>query len=112
MHDKNEQNYKTTTTGLLEYVGPQTLESIQSRLLEIQEERPRRLHNLKENYSSSIEDEMEAMDISFLDVEQAKLEMKRQFILDRREGWKAKVVWNIVVPIFLAIITAYFVAHR
>ncbi|HRH23108.1 MAG TPA: hypothetical protein PK295_00540 [Candidatus Magasanikbacteria bacterium] len=88
-----------------------SLNSIEKRLLEIEEEKPRRIDNLQENYSASFEDEMEAMDIGYLDVEKAQLQTKRQFILDRRDSWKSKIVWNMLVPIVVSVITAYFVTQ-
>lgn len=86
-----------------------SLEAIEKRLLEIEEEKPRRIHNLSEDFSNSEEDYIEGLEIGWLDNEKALLQLKRQFILDRREGWKARIVWNILVPIVVAVITAYVV---
>lgn len=36
-----------------------------------------------------------------------RLEIKRRFILDRRESFIPKTMWNIVVPIVLSVVTAY-----
>lgn len=93
-----------------EHIKPLSFQEIEKRLLEIEEEKPRRIHNAKENYSGSWDDELEALDIAYLDVEKATLQMKRQFILDRRNGWLAKMLWSIIVPIIAAIITAYIVS--
>ncbi|MCX6731814.1 MAG: hypothetical protein NTX55_02380 [Candidatus Parcubacteria bacterium] len=86
------------------------MQEIEKRLLEIEEEKPRRIHNASENYSGSWDDELETLDIAYLDVEKAILQMKRQFILDKRNNWRARVFWNIVIPIIVAIITAYLVS--
>ena len=83
------------------------LTSIEKRLLEIDEEKTERTFNLKENYTNSIENIMEADDIAYLDIEKGKLQLMRQFILDRRNNWKARVFWSIVAPIIVATIVAY-----
>ena len=94
---------------VLKYAGPTSLKKIEERLLEIEHEKPMRIHNAKENYSGGIDDEIEADDIEYLDVEKTQLQLKRQFILDERNGWKAKSIWNVIVPIIVSIITAYVV---
>ena len=86
-----------------------SLKEIEKRLLEIEEERPRRLHNLKENYSNSLNDEIAGINISYLDVEKARLQMERRFALDKRNNWLARIIWSGVVPIIVAVITAYLV---
>lgn len=101
---------KSKTENVLKYDGPTSLKKIEARLLEIEHEKPMRIHNAKENYSGSIDDEIEADDIGYLDVEKAQLQLKRQFILDERNSWKAKSVWNVVVPIIASVITAYLVS--
>jgi hypothetical protein len=89
----------------------ESLAAIEKRLLEIEEEKPRRIHNLSESYSNSNEDIIEGMDIQWLDTEKAILQLKRRFILDRRESWKSKAVWNVFVPILVATITALIVGN-
>lgn len=101
--DKKKEN-------VLKYTGPTSLKGIEDRLLEIEHEKPMRIHNARENYSGSIDDEIEADDIGHLGVEKTRLQLKRQFILDERNGWKAKSVWNVVVPIIVSVITAYLVS--
>ena len=32
-----------------------------------------------------------------------KLETERQFILDHRESWLPKTIWNIIVPIIISV---------
>jgi len=83
------------------------LSYIEKRLLEIDEEKDRRKFNLKENYTNSIEDTIEADDIKYLDIEKGKLQLTRQFILDKRDDWKAKVLWSIIAPTIVASIVAY-----
>lgn len=85
-----------------------TLAEIEERLLVIEYEKPRRIYKVKENFNW--DDEIEASEIAYLDVEKAQLERKRQFILDRRNDWKAKGIWNIIVPIVVSVITAYLVS--
>lgn len=94
----------------MKYTGPTSLKAIEERLLEIEHEKPMRIHNSKENYSGSIEDEIEAADIDYLDVEKAQLQLKRQFILDNRSSWLAKSIWNVIVPIVVSIITTYIIS--
>ncbi len=100
-------NYKKFFSRIIGYFKPYSLQETEKRLLEIEEEKPRRIHNLQENYSASIEDELEVINIANLDTDKITLQMKRQFILDRRNNWKARVFWSIVVPIIVTIITAY-----
>ena len=83
------------------------LREIEKRLLEIEDEKHRRIHNASENHSWSVEDEIEEDNIKYLDVEKTQLQHRRQFILDRRSSWKAKIIWNIIAPMLVAIITAY-----
>jgi len=96
---------------VLKYTGPTSLRGIENRLLEIEHEKPMRIHNMKEDSLGFDEAEIESMDISYLDVERKKLQLKRQFILDGRGGWKAKGFWNVAVPIIVSVITAYLVAY-
>lgn len=42
----------------------------------------------------------------------ARLETERNFILDRRNGWKAKSLWNVFVPILITMITAYLLSFK
>lgn len=95
---------------MFKYTGPILLKDIEARLLEIEHEKPMRIH-IAEEYYSTINDKIKADEIAYLDVEKTKLQLKRQFILDERNGWKAKSIWNIAVPIIVSIITAYIVAY-
>lgn len=99
-----------TNENLLRYRGPCSLQDIEVRLLEIEHEIPMRINNARESFTDSIENDIESDAIAYLDVEKAQLQLKRQFILDERNGWKAKSLWNIVVPIIVSVITAYLVA--
>lgn len=101
---------KQTEENILKFTRHTSLKKIEARLLEIEHEKPMRIHNAKENYSGSIDDEIEAGDIRYLDVEKTQLQLKRQFILDKRNGWKAKSVWNVIVPIIVSVITTYLVS--
>lgn len=92
------------------YTGPSSLKDIEERLLEIEVEKPARIHNATENYSEDIDAVIEVQDIKALDDEKSQLQLKRQFILDNRHGWKARVFWSIIAPIIVAIITAYLVS--
>lgn len=88
-----------------------TLAQIEERLLVIEYEKPRRIHEAKENPSGDEWDQiMESDEIDHLDVEKAQLEYKRQFILDRRNSWKVKLFWGFVIPIVVSTITAYVVS--
>lgn len=44
------------------------------------------------------------------EAEISALNLERQFILDKRNGWKPKIFWNVFVPIAVALITSYIVA--
>jgi len=88
----------------MDNIKQKTLEEIENRLLEIEIEKPRRLYELKEDYTGSDGDEIEALNIDYLDTEKTRLEMKRRFILDKRYGWKAKTFWSIVAPIIVAVV--------
>ena len=46
-----------------------------------------------------------------LKIEVEQLEINRQFILDRRESFFLKTVWNIIVPIVLSAITTYITTY-
>ncbi|MCH7605273.1 hypothetical protein IID24_04780 [Patescibacteria group bacterium] len=93
---------------VLKYVGPSSLKEIEARLLEIAHEKPMRIHNLRENYSGSTEDVIEGIDIAYLDTEKLQLQLKRQFILDERNGWKAETL-RYIATIVVSVITAYLV---
>ena len=77
--------------------------------MEIEHEKPMRIHDAKENYSGSIDDEIEADDIKYLDVEKTQLQLKRQFILDQRHSWKVEAL-RYVATIVVSVITAYLVS--
>lgn len=104
MTANNEEN-------IFKYTGPSYLRKVEDRLLEIEHEKEARLYNLREDSSGSIEDEIERSDISYLDVEKKQLQLKRQFILDERNGWKAKSIWNIIVPISVSIIVSVITVY-
>ena len=99
-----------TNENVFKYDGPTSLKKIEERLLKIEREKPTRIYNARENYSNTIDDQIEADNIEYLDAEKAQLQLKRQFILDERSNWKAKSIWNIIIPIIVSIITAYCVS--
>lgn len=101
---------KPNEENALKYVGPTSLKDIETRLLEIEHEKPMRIHNAKENYSGSMVDDIEFDDIAYLDVEKSQLQLRRQFILDKRGDWKPKIIWDVLVPIMVAVATTYIVA--
>ena len=101
---------KTNEKNVFKYAGPLSLKDIEERLLEIDSEKSARIHNAEENPSLDIDAIIEADDIEYLDVEKTQLQLKRQFLLDKRHGWKAKLVWNVIVPIIVSVITALLVS--
>lgn len=101
---------KKEPENIFEYTGPTSLKKIEGRLLEIEQEKSVRAHNAQENYSGIIEDQIEEEEIEHLDIEKKQLELKRQFILDQRNSWKSRGIWNIIVPIIVSVATVYFVS--
>jgi len=43
------------------------------------------------------------------EAEIAALEAERQFILDKRNGWKQKVIWGVLVAIAVSVVATYIV---
>ncbi len=87
------------------------ISDIEKRLLEIDEEKARRIFNMEDDPGSfqDIEGIEEIETIKSLDREKGRLISQRQFILDERNsGWKSKIIWSIFVPIMISIITNYF----
>lgn len=39
-----------------------------------------------------------------------ELDLERQHILDRRNSWKPKIFWDVLVPIIVTIITTYLIS--
>ncbi|OGI95042.1 hypothetical protein A2917_01520 [Candidatus Nomurabacteria bacterium RIFCSPLOWO2_01_FULL_42_17] len=37
------------------------------------------------------------------------LEHKRNFLIDKRESWLPKTIWNLLIPIIISIIVSWFV---
>ena len=90
---------------------PNNLADIEKRLIEIVDEKPTRIYNLNESFSGDMTDHRDEEDaIAYLDTERDKLQIKRQFLLDRRNSWKMRFFWDILVPIFLSGVTAYLVS--
>lgn len=86
------------------------LADVEKRLLEIDAEKNRRIHNLQENYSASVEDYVEELDINYLDIEREQLLLRRRFLLDKRNNWKTKLFFIIITTIISPVITAYLVS--
>ncbi len=38
------------------------------------------------------------------------LELKRTHLLDRRQGWKQRIFWDILIPIIVTIITTFTIS--
>lgn len=87
-----------------------SLADVEKRLLEIDTEKASRIHNLQENYSASVKDYIEELDIDYLDIEKQQLQLRRQFLLDRMNGWKLKLLFVILTTIISPVITAYLVS--
>ena len=69
------------------------LSVIQNRLLELEEETRSIVSSV---FGNNIE------------IEKAKLEKERQFILDERNsGWKSKIIWGVFTPIVVSLVTSY-----
>jgi hypothetical protein len=45
------------------------------------------------------------------EAEIANLEAERSFIMDRRNGWKQKIFWNVIVAIIVSIITTVIIKY-
>ena len=98
---------KKDRESIFKYTRPFALKEIEERLLEIDAEKSARSYGAAKNIIQAIKD---GDDIKYLDVEKTRLQLKRQFILDRRNSWKAKSIWDVVVPIIVSIITAYVIS--
>ncbi|MFA5029900.1 MAG: hypothetical protein WC518_04195 [Patescibacteria group bacterium] len=83
------------------------LSKIEKRLLEIDEEKEFGVYNYGENLTGNFDDEIEKSRILHFDIEKNKLQMERQFILDGRNGWWFRIVWDMVVPIIITLITIF-----
>lgn len=79
----------------------------QSRLKEIEEEI---LKKQKDSVSDS-ENIGNSANVRKIkrEAEITALESERHFIVDRRNSWKPKVIWNVLVPIAVSVVTAYIV---
>lgn len=70
-----------------------------------------RLHIIQ-NRLLEIEKEIRSISLVFNNVliEKAQLELERQFILDERNNWKSRMVWNVLVPIIVSLVTSFLIA--
>ena len=57
-----------------------------------------------------VEDQMKAEDAPLLK-EKEQLDLKRQFILDRRNSLFWRIIWNIIVPISVTLITTFVISR-
>ncbi len=87
-----------------------TLNLINKRLIEISSEKPRRIFKLNENRTNSTDDRIEEMNIDDLDIEKMELEFQRQMILDERGNLFNKLLWSVLAPIVVSIITTLLIS--
>ncbi len=83
-----------------------TLYGIEERILDLKDELEAIRSPLGKRgmYFTTLTDEKE------IESELDKLTIRRQFILDKRDSLFWKIVWNIIVPVVVATITAYMVS--
>ena len=43
------------------------------------------------------------------EAEIAILESERSFILDKRNDWKPRIIWDVLIPIAVSVVTSYIV---
>lgn len=74
------------------------LVSNQERLGEIE-------YQLREDYDPVLCD---AVQHEFIEIEKHNkvLELKRKFILDKRNGWKQRIIFSLIVPAIVSIVVA------
>ncbi|MDP2704118.1 MAG: hypothetical protein Q8P01_02755 [bacterium] len=78
-----------------------TLEHIEERLIIIEEEK---VEHAPHPYSlQTLADKNKIIN---LEKERAKLQLKRQFILDKRNNWKAKLLWSFIIPVVVSMIVS------
>ncbi len=82
------------------------LSKIEDEIVVTQELR-RKLISSKFLSTQYVPEESLELRIEHLDSQISTLETKRNFILDRREGWLPKTIWNILVSIVVTVITVY-----
>ncbi|KKS96766.1 hypothetical protein A3B05_00015 [Candidatus Giovannonibacteria bacterium RIFCSPLOWO2_01_FULL_43_160] len=80
-----------------------------SRLKEIEEEILRKRNGIFGDGTVNFGNSFNARKTE-IEAQVAILEAERRFIIDRRNGWKPKVIWDVLVPIVVAVATAYIVA--
>lgn len=84
------------------------LRSIENRIAEIQKQISQTYETAYKKYSVKDHADMaaEGGKTKLLRNELDELEIKRKFLLDRRESWLPKTLWNVVVPILSSIVTS------
>jgi len=63
---------------------------------------------LQQNRSGGVSDYLEEIGIDELDVEREELIIKRQEILDERNGWKQKFFWSVLIPSLISVVSSMF----
>ena len=86
------------------------IKEIEKRIIEIKKEIAGKPKELKAPIAQVLLDGQIRNAIKPLQEELAILEIKRQFILDKRDSLFSRVIWNIVVPIIVSSVTAFLVS--
>lgn len=85
------------------------LKKIEKQIIEIKEQINFNKNNdVSRQYGGEKSTLVELENEQLLD-ELDKLETQRNFLLDRRESWIPKTIWNVIVPIVVTVITLYVV---
>ena len=81
----------------------ETLTKIEKKLVKNQENLNEIDYNMRENYS---EPEAEHWEFEANEIEKINkvLEIKRRHVLDRRNSWRAKIIWSVLIPIILSLL--------
>ena len=84
------------------------LKSIESRIIEIQKQISQIYMTAYKKYPVKDHADMaaEGGETKLLRNELETLETRRKFLLDRRESWLPKSIWNVVIPIVVSIIAS------
>lgn len=89
------------------------LHSIEKRITEIQKQISQTYAIAYKKYAVKDHADMaaEGGKTKLLRNELEELETKRKFLLDRRESWLPKALWNVLVPIIVSIIASLFTLY-
>jgi hypothetical protein len=82
------------------------LKNIEKRIVEIQKQISQTYETAYKRFPVKDHADMaaEGGKTKLLRNELEELETKRRFLLDRRESWLPKTIWNVVIPIAISII--------